>query len=246
MRARSIAALTAAVAALSLGSAASAAPPMRSYEVTITNLTGGQPLTPPVVATHRNAYDAFDVGSAASVGIQQIAENGNGGPLLDELAASSHVSASLETTTGPLVPEGTPGSAMFAEAVTFTIDAASGANRISFVSMLICTNDGFTGADGLKLPAQVGGSTSASFNAYDAGTENNTEDLADMVPPCQGLIGVADDNGDPGTGQTNPALAEGGVIHHHLGIQGGADLDPGIHGWDTEAPVAHIAIQRVA
>ena len=28
-------------------------------------------------------------------------------------------------------------------------------------------------------------------NAYDAGTEMNTEDFADMVPPCQGLIGVS-------------------------------------------------------
>src|ERR671918_1368727 len=81
-------------------SVALGSPPTRTYEITITNLTSGQPLTPPVVATHRRAYDAFDVGGAASVGVQQIAENGNGGSLLVELGASKHVSDSLETTTG--------------------------------------------------------------------------------------------------------------------------------------------------
>jgi hypothetical protein len=226
-------------------SAALASPPTRTYVVTITNLTSGQPLTPPVVATHRGAYDAFDVGAPASTGVQQIAENGNGGPLLAELAASKHVSDSLETTTGPLVPAGTPGAATFDDSVTFEITAA-GVNRLTFVSMLICTNDGFTGADGVRLPNQVGKSVTRAFGAYDAGTEVNTEDLADMVPPCQGLIGVADDGGAPGTGMTDPALAEGGVIHHHPGIQGGADLVPAVHGWDTSLPVSLITIERTA
>jgi hypothetical protein len=225
---------------------AQGSPPTRTYEITITNLTSGQPLTPPVVATHRGAYDAFDVGSAASVGVQQIAENGNGGPLLAELSASKHVSDSLETTTGPLVPAGTPGASTFDDSVTFGITATPGANRLSFVSMLICTNDGFTGADGVKLPNRVGKVVTRAFAAYDAGTEINTEDMAHMVPPCQGLIGVADDEGAPGTGMSDPALAEGGVIHHHPGIQGGADLLPDIHGWDTSLPVSMITIERTA
>jgi hypothetical protein len=226
--------------------AAFGSPAMRTYEITITNLTSGQPLTPPVVATHRGAYDAFDVGGAASVGVQQIAENGNGGPLLAELGASKHVSDSLETTTGPLVPAGTPGGATFDDSVTFEIAAAPGSNRLSFVSMLICTNDGFTGADGVKLPNKVGKIVTRAFAAYDAGTETNTEDLADMVPPCQGLIGVPDDGGAPGTGMSDPALAEGGVIHHHAGIVGGADLLTAVHGWDTSLPVSMITIERIA
>lgn len=44
----------------------------RSYEVTITNLTEGQPLTPPVVATHRRKNQLFKVGRPASVGIREI------------------------------------------------------------------------------------------------------------------------------------------------------------------------------
>src|SRR5918999_2461253 len=34
-----------------------------TYEVTITNLTSGQPLTPPVLATHRRPVHLFHVGS---------------------------------------------------------------------------------------------------------------------------------------------------------------------------------------
>jgi len=234
-------ALVALVAAFAVPEAA-AAPPQRTFEVTVTNLTGGQPLTPPVVATHRGAYDAFDVGSTASEGVQQIAENGNGAPLLAELQGSKHVGSVLQTATGPLVPDGLPGSAMFAESVTFEITAGPGHRFLSYVSMLICTNDGFTGADAVKLPNHLGETVTLATFGYDAGTEINTEDFADIVPPCQALVGVTSE--DPGTGMTNPALAEGGVIHHHAGVAGIADLVPAIHGWDTDAPVAEILITR--
>ena len=40
---------------------------------------------------------------------------------------------------------------------------------------------------------------------------------------------------DAGTGVSNPALAEGGVIRRHEGIQGVDDLSPSIHGW-TDVP----------
>lgn len=244
-----IRALTTALAAVTIMAAftvpeAAGAPPERTFGMTITNLTDGQPLTPPVVATHRGAYDAFEVSEPASDGIQQIAENGNGEPLLAELKGSIHVDASLQTGTGPLVPEGLPGSAMFADSVTFEITAGPGTGFLTYVSMLICTNDGLTGTDGIKLPNQVGQTVTDSTLAYDAGTEINTEDFADIVPPCQALVGVTSD--DPGTGMTNPALAEGGVIHHHAGVQGIADLVPSVHGWDTIAPVATIAITRTA
>jgi hypothetical protein len=32
------------------------------------------------------------------------------------------------------------------------------------------------------------------------------------------------------------------VSVHHAGILGGADLVPGVHGWDTEEPVARITV----
>jgi len=62
-----------------------------------------------------------------------------------------------------------------------------------------------------------------------------------MVPPCQGLIGVSSD--DMGTGMTNPLLSEDGVVIPHAGINGGADLQPAVHGWGD--PVAKIVIERM-
>ncbi len=125
------------------------------------------------------------------------------------------------------------------ESATITVAAPAG-SLLSVVFMLICTNDGFSGVDSMTLPAS--GPESVDANAYDAGTENNTEDFADIVPPCQDLIGVS--SGDAGTGETNPALAEGGVIAAHAGIQGGTDLTVADHGWTD--PVARITVAAEA
>ena len=90
--------------------------------------------------------------------------------------------------------------------------------------MLVCTNDGFAGIDPVKLPMKQ---LTLYGMAYDARTEMNTEDFADMVPPCQGAIGVS--SGDDGTDQSNPAIAEDGVIIPHIGIVGDADLQERVH-----------------
>jgi len=215
------------------------AAPHRTYQVTITNLTSGQALTPPLIATHRGSTQLFEVGTAASAGTQAIAENGDLAPLMASLAADRGVS-DFVAGSAPLVPEGTPLFGTFSDSVTLTISAGPGAQFISYESMLVCTNDGFTGVDSLKLPNRIGASVTVFGAGYDAGTEVNTEDFADIVPPCQGLIGVGSD--DAGTGASNPALAEGNVIHHHPGIQGGDDLVPGVHGWTD--PVVMITVVR--
>jgi hypothetical protein len=236
-------AFTFGVAALVLASTVSSAAaeaPVATYEVTIENLTAGQPFTPPVVATHGAATGMFTVGQPASFALKEIAENGNLAPMIAQLGADKHVSDSV-AATAPLVPAGLPGSAMFGDSVTLTVTASEGAKFLSLASMLICTNDGFTGVDALRLPKDLGDAVVVRSAAYDAGTETNTEDFADIVPPCQGLVGVS--SGEPGTGTSNPALAEGGVIHHHPGIAGGADLVPAIHGWTD--PVAKITVERV-
>jgi Spondin_N len=224
----------------------------RSYAVTITNLTEGQPLTPPVVATHSGKNQLFKVGRPASVGVREIAENGNSAPLLAFLGADpfDRIADFKQAGSGPLVPKGKPGAPgippdppTFADSVSFEITAAAGASRLSFVSMLVCTNDGFTGINGLTLPGRVGRTVSADTQGYDAHTEQNHEDFAQIVPPCQGLIGVS--SGEPGMEVSNPALAEGGVIAHHENIEGGPghDLVPAVHGWDD--PVAEITVERV-
>jgi hypothetical protein len=208
--------------------------PAPSYDVTVRNLTSaGQWFTPPLVAIHRGAVKFFKEGKPASVGIQQIAENGNLTPMMDGLSESMDVSDFMIAPggAGPLAP---------GEAVTVSLSGGPGFNFVSLVSMLICTNDGFTGVSGRKLPKEVGGEATFYLGAYDAGTEMNTEDFTDLVPPCQVLGGVS--SGDEGTGESNPALAEGGVVRHHGGIIGGNDLTPEAHGWTD--PVAMVTVRR--
>ena len=205
-----------------LGSATASAQEA-TYTVTIENLTDGQPLTPPVLVAHPASMDLFELGDAASSEIAQLAENGNGDLLV---ALANAAGATVVAHDAPIMP---------GERATLSITAASG-SYLSAAFMLICTNDGFSGLDSLMLPAS--GSTTVETNAYDAGSEQNTEDFADMVPPCQGLVGVMSD--DEGTGMSNPALAEGGVITMHAGIQGGTDLTVADHGWS--GPVARITV----
>jgi hypothetical protein len=206
-----------------------------TYEITITNLTDGQWLTPPASATHNRRFDAFDVGHAASEGIQQIAENGNLGPFTEALDTSRFVYDWTVAIASEELPPVGPG-----QSVTFELDAARSARWFSYVSMLICTNDGFTGADTLRLPRRLGHTTTSYTNAYDAGTEINTEAWEDLVPPCAQLTGFGDQGG---TGMSNPALAEGGVIAPHGGIIGIADLVPAVHGFSN--PISRIEITRI-
>jgi hypothetical protein len=241
-------ALGAALAAVKVNTASGhgAAP---THLATVTNLTYGQPLTPPVVALHQRGADLLAIGRPASEELQQVAENGNLGPLLAALDPKSnrHVADVQYIARGaameaPIAPKGDPGGSGFASQQAFILTGGRGANYLSLVSMLICTNDGFTGVDSAKLPRHVGQTATYYTAGYDAGTEVNTEDFADMVPPCQGLVGVSSD--DDGTGMSNPKLAENSVIKFHPGIKGDADLVPGVHGWID--PTTRVFVERIS
>lgn len=203
----------------------------RWYDVTITNLTTGQPLSPGVLVTHAKNLSLFQIGAAASEGIRLIAENGNPTTAAAEMGGLFGV-AEVSTTSAPV---GVVGGGPFPSSLTVRIGARGNANRLSVAVMLICTNDGFTGLDGVRLPGGFQAETWYT-QAYDAGTEVNTEADGDIVPPCFGLTS------SPGTGGGG-RTAEGGVITMHPGIAGGAALVPATHGWS--GPIARITVQRV-
>lgn len=195
--------LATATAGALLAGPADAEPPQRTHEVTVTNLTSGQPLTPPLWAAHRPSTSLFTVGDQASTGIREIAENGNLAPAAEVASTDGQVTSfgiALRDGDGP--PPVLPG-----ETRTFEVATDPSGTRLSLASMLVCTNDGFTGLDTLRLPAEVGASTTVDTFGYDAGTEINTEDFADIVPPCQALTGVMTD--DPGTATTKPRVGRG-------------------------------------
>lgn len=197
-----------------------------TYEVTYRNITDGQYLTPPNFVAHNRDIDVFSVGQAASPGLQAVAENGAVPVLAAEIEhrIQGHTATSGVGADGPIGP---------GEEVSF--EFTTEATRLSVVSMIVCTNDGFAGLDSARLPRRDGTSRNRLLRAYDAGTEINTEMRSDIVP--------APFCGDgPGTDQSNPDLAQNGVVRRHRTLQGIGDLDPAL---DWSGPVAEITVTRV-
>lgn len=236
-----ILALTAIVTMLAVVSIAgipeSNAAKTKMYEVTITNLTSGQPITPPLLVTHSKDMGLFTVGEMAGTEIQQLSENGNAEPLVNMLEGKTGVLSVIQGMA-PLVPANDPGDTDLNYSETFVVSSEGNMRYLSFASMLVCTNDGFTGIDTIRLPINH---KTVYAMAYDARTEMNTEDFADLVPPCQGAIGISSD--DEGVGQSNPEIAEDGVIIPHSGIVGGNDLLKDVHAWGN--PTVKIDIVRM-
>jgi hypothetical protein len=106
--------------------------------------------------------------------------------------------------------------------------------------MLIATNDGIVGLDTVPLPERVNASRTYYANGYDVGTEQNTERFADLVPPARTLILG---EGEGGTTESDPDLAEDGVIRPHPGIAGIGDLDPAVYGW--REPAGYLQVERL-
>lgn len=226
-----------------------------AYEVTIENLTKGQPFSPGIIVTHTKQTRVWEAGSSASDFIINLAEDGLAPDNLPDGVTPDGLIEELRQQAGvfQVVATGVPiddNTASILEdapdpssSATFTIEAAANANRLSVAVMIICTNDGFTGLSSVKLP---GGFKPAVFEttAYDAGSEPNTEQYADIVDPCQ-VIGP--DTGPPPIPNGNDT-PEGdvGTIQPHGGIQGIATeegLDPALHNWDD--PVARITVRRI-
>ena len=147
----------------------------------------------------------------------------------------------VQSGSAPIVSPNDPGGTGLPSTATYTIESEGRSRFLSVATMLICTNDGFTGVSRLPLPVRTGEAISIYAPAYDAGTEINTEDFSDLVPPCPALTGVSSD--DSGSGASNPELAEGGVVRYHRGVDGIADLIPAIHDWHRAA--AKITVTRI-
>ena len=196
---------------------------VRSYEVTITNLTRGQIISPSLVATHdTHLAPLYKLGSPASSELASIAEGAINGPLEALWAADPSVS-DLDTVFGaggPILP---------GESASVVVETTGRFDRISVVGMLVTTNDAFFAVSYGALPNR--GAKRFRSPAYDAGSEANNELCAFIPgPPC----------GNPEV----PDLAGAeGYVHVHAGIHGVGDLDPAEHDWRN--PVAQIKVRRV-
>jgi hypothetical protein len=188
------------------------------YEVTITNLTRGQILSPPVVISHNSNYHLFTAGNPATPGLAELAEDADTGPLTDYLRTLPSV-FDFKVAGGVILP---------GSSATLKIKTKRGFQLVSAAAMLVTTNDAFMAAQGVY--ARPWGDVAVDARAYDAGSEVNNEQCAFIPgPPC-GNGGVRDTEG-----------AEG-YVYIHAGIHGIGDLEPAEFDWRN--PVASIMIRR--
>lgn len=215
------------------GADPAAAAATHRYRITLENLTTGQIFSPGIAATHTKDASVWASGAAASEGIRLIAEDGLEATAVAELTGAPGIFDVVDIAS-PTNRVG--GGAPLPNPQIFEITAAANANRLSLAVMLICTNDGFTGLSGVKLP---GGFRPAVHHvgAWDAGTEENNEQFDQIVDPCTAAGPVV----HPPDG--NGRAATSGVILPHPNIQGVGDLSVALHGWSF--PVTRITVQRI-
>jgi hypothetical protein len=217
-----------AAAALVLAASAHADHPF-TYEVTITNVTKGQTFTPQLVAAHDRWVRLFTVGQPASPALEILAEGGDTQPLTDDLLALGDAVSDVTTIGGLLGP---------GQTATVTVQADPH-DVLSIAAMLIPTNDNFVALNGARLPRR--GSASYVAPAYDAGSEENDQNCANIPGPRCGGEGVS-----PGPQEGDEGYVYVSNGFHELGTDDGAGnevLTPLAYDWRN--PVAHVTIRRM-
>lgn len=224
-------------AALAASFAAAPAANAVDFDVRITNLTNGIYFTPFLVAAHPAGNSLFATGQPASANLQAMAEGGSIAGLVADVTALGATIA--ENPAGGLLA---PGSN-----TTFNMNTDGTSNdRLSFVSMLLPTNDAFAGMNAVEIPIDPGTYT-FDIPAYDAGTEANDELLTGGGAP--GEAGMpADPGGLAGANGTGVAAEDANpTVHVHRGslgdtdsVAGHSDLDSRVHRWLN--PVIRVTI----
>lgn len=199
------------------------------FQITWTN-HGPQPLSPLFFSAGNNSFDIFQVGGTSSLGIKNIAEGGNTSAMLAIAgSAGSDVGAFGVAGGAPLGPGGTLTQ-------TFSTDSSHGI--FSFATMLGKTNDGFLGesASSMGLNLYSGGNpTGFTLNifgsrAWDAGTEDNTQNAADL-----GFLG----------GSGNPADSNAAIRVHGGIIPNFGDSWDQMPAWQQGDLLATISVNAV-
>ena len=206
--------------------AAQAAPPTRTYRVTVENLTptrtggGSQVFSPALVVVHDRSFDLFTVGQPASEAVVDVAEDGLTTTGTNLFRTQEGVQ--FATSEGTQIASGA--------SYTFEITAEGDARFLSLVAMLGNTNDGFIGLDAVHL---TGARKTYRVFAYDAGSEVNDQLMASIPGPCC-------------NNTTRAGMTEGGVITRHEGfLANTGDLSADTWGWPVNQPVALITVERI-
>ena len=205
-----------------------------AYSLTITNLTRGQPLSPPAIVLHRPGYQVFAIGSPASLGLEHLAEAGDNSMLLASARTSGNVDATESGAAG--IPPGGRQTVIVGAQVKASKDL-----RLSYLSMLGNTNDGFAALPDQPLgQLAVGQSMVLDGHSYDAGTEANTE-TADTVPGPAAAGGLREGFNPARDDVVNEVRRHSGVVSKDDGLATSALTEA--ERWDD--PVVRVRVTRL-
>lgn len=184
-------------------------PAMASFDVTVTNLTNGQPLSPVAVIAHQAGYSVFTIGVPATVGLETLAEGGDNSMLIAEADADMNVLGS-GSGAAPIGPAGS-------ETVTIEVlESDLPGLMISVSSMLVNTNDAISGLNGVDVSGLAEGDAwMGRAIVYDAGTELNSELAAEIPGPAaggEGFNAARNDRDDRVTMHTGVVSQEDGLM----------------------------------
>ena len=148
-------------------------PVVVSYEVSVTNLTNAQPMSPIAVVLH-NEGNLWQVGESASVELETLAESGDNSMVLE-----------LDVVLASGSGEGTLMPGMSETIMVSSVEIVP--SNLSLATMLVNTNDAFSGINAMSLEnLGVGESISMVTGSYDSGTEGNSESSMSIPGPAAG------------------------------------------------------------
>ncbi|MDQ9092206.1 spondin domain-containing protein [Pseudoalteromonas haloplanktis] len=192
------------------------------FTVQVSNLTAGQPLSPIALIAHHEG-NLWQIGQSASLALELMAEGGDNSELLTFTSAIA--SSSGEAPLGPGAQT----------TLTITTDAIE-VLKLSLATMMVNTNDGFTGLNSIDVSSLAVDETLTHFTfAYDAGTEANTEAAGSIPGPADGGEGFNETRDD-----INYVAMHPGVVSQQDGLSGSILYSE--HKFDN--PLAKVVITR--
>jgi len=191
-------------------------PASATFEVTVTNLTNAQPLSPVAMVAHDGGFRVFDVGARATEGLEVLAEGGDNSQFLSEAEMNAGV-LGTEAGTDPVGP-----GASDTLSITLEETALAGLS-FSFATMLVNTNDAFSGLNTLSVGDMAAGDSLVRTGiAYDAGTEADNEAAGTIPGPAvggEGFNALRDDDADRVTMHAGVVSSEDGLLGSMLSSQ---------------------------
>lgn len=192
------------------------------FSVEVSNLTAGQPFSPVALIAH-NEGNLWQIGESSSAALELMAEGGDNSELLNFASA-------IATSSGD-APVG-PGAQTTLTVTTSSLEEL----KLSLATMMVNTNDGFTGLNSIDVSALTVDEALTHFTfAYDAGTEANSEAEGSIPGPADGGEGFNEARDDIDLVSMHP-----GVVSQQDGLSGSTLNSE--HKFDN--PLAKIVITR--